>query len=209
MKSAFSFMDHTIKSPYTNVQRANKAMRSSVGACSHLLIHFLGHSPLCCINLPSSSHRLPSQADSHSPVCLLILTLMCSNSPSLHCPTHLHAHKSFCLLCKEDFTWNVSSKEIIPYPGGLVCCPMKTLALRCSSYQEFPSDLNFLPLICPSLSIDFMTDLSVFVFTLRLQISQHGPGGKVLHLSPQNIWSQVSCLVFFFLFCCTTWQVGS
>ena len=144
--------------------------------------------------------QAPLSADTHSPVCLLILTLMCPNRPSLHCPPYLHAHKSFCLLCKEDFPWNVSSKEIIPYLDGLVCCPMKTLALRCSSYQEFPSDLNCLPLICPSLSIDFMTDLSVFVFTLRLQTSQHGPGGKVLHLSPQNIWSQVSCLVIYFFF---------
>lgn len=95
----------------------------------------------------------PLSRQSH--VCLPILTLRCSNSPSLHRPTHLHAHKSFCLLCKEDFTWNVSSKEIIPYLGGLVCCPMKTLAVMCSSYQEFPSDLNFLPVICPSLCVDF------------------------------------------------------
>ena len=53
--------------------------------------------------------------------------------------------------------------------------------------SRIPFRSKFLTSDLPPLSIDFMTDLSVFVFTLRLQTSQHGPGGKVLHLSPQNI----------------------
>lgn len=62
-------------------------MRSSMESCSHLLIHFLGHSPLWYINRPSSSHRLPSQqtvtclsAYSHSYV------FKQSLSPSPHSP---------------------------------------------------------------------------------------------------------------------------
>lgn len=133
-------------------------------SCSHLLIHFLGHSPLRCINRPSSSHRLPSQqtvtclsAYSHSYV---FKQSFSPSSPLTSMLTNLFLFTlqgGFYLKCVFQRNHSLSG-----WPCKL---SMKTLALMCSSYQEFPSDLNFLPLICPSLCIDFMTDLSVFVFT--------------------------------------------
>lgn len=95
----------------------------------------------------------------------------------------------------------MSSKEIIPYLGGLVNCPMKTLALMCSSYQEFPSDLNFLPLICPSLCIDFMTDLSVFVFTQVTDFTTWD-GRQSVSLEPSKHTHLIPGLLLLLFFVC-------
>ena len=72
---------------------------------------------------------------------VFLLLLLCVQIFLL--PTHLHAHKSFCLLCKEDFTWNGSSK-VSPYLSGLVCCPVKKLGTHVLFLSRTPSRSNFL-----------------------------------------------------------------